>query len=89
MTRLRTALVRCLRAIEPWWDWSETSVLRINTKLPDFLDESEGPGWRFEIQWLGFHLGVVLGRTPPAATNAEIQSRKAWRERAEAEGVFA
>ncbi len=77
----RLRIARLLRAIEPWYHWGETSVLRINTHRRDFADESEGPGWQFEIQWFGFHLGITVGRTPPAASPAVIQSRIAWRER--------
>ena len=80
MSRLRTAINGVLRAIEPWYYWGEATILRINTSLPNFIDEMEGPGWEFEIQWFGFHLGITVGRTPPAATPERIQSRIASRK---------
>jgi len=74
-------LRRFFAPIEPWYDWSsDATIFRINTVERDFLDESvRDDGFRFEIQWLGLHFGIVLGRTPPKITTDEVNARSAVR----------
>ena len=55
-------LRRFIKAIEPWYDWGTTTVFRLNT--PEPLDAEEGPARYFELQWLGLHLSITIGRTP-------------------------
>jgi len=52
-------LAQFLKAAEPWYDWGNTFVSR--------LDETgEGPGRFVELQWLGFNITLFFGRTPKA-----------------------
>lgn len=55
--RAANPLRRIMTALEPWYDWGETYVSRIDTA-------EEGPGRFFELQWFGLNLTVFMGRTP-------------------------
>lgn len=65
------------RALEPWYTWGLTDIFRINVVERDFSDESAGRAFRAELQWLGIHFGIVIGRTPPAISAAERSAYKA------------
>jgi hypothetical protein len=71
-------LGRFFAPVEPWYDWSsDATIFRINTVERDFLDESiREDGFRFEVQWLGLHFGIVLGRTPPKIATDKVNARK-------------
>jgi hypothetical protein len=56
---------RFIQAIEPWYDWGRTNTFRLDAKCPKFSDEAEGEVCFFEVQWLGLHFAVQIGRTPP------------------------
>jgi len=53
----RGALRRFIKAIEPWYDWGDTYIERLE-------DAGEGPGKFFTLQWLGISLTLFYGRTP-------------------------
>jgi hypothetical protein len=57
------ALRRFVKAIEPWYDWGLYHVERMDGAR---CDSASGVGTvrYFEIQWLGVHLHVQIGRTP-------------------------
>ncbi len=61
-------LRRFIIAAEPWYDWGEIHLERMQElRLDDRGDVvagGEGPVRYFQIQWLGVHLGIQLGRTP-------------------------
>ncbi|MEG3176164.1 hypothetical protein U1872_07990 [Sphingomonas sp. RB3P16] len=67
---LANRLRRLLGAIEPWYNWGEVHVERMQEVR--FGDGShieaggEGPVRYVELQWLGIHLAVQFGRTPKA-----------------------
>lgn len=79
MANLLRWIRRRLPWIEPWYDWHRTTAFRIDTVERDFSDESEGEVWRFELQWLGVHIAIETGRTPPRIPAAVVASRKAER----------
>ncbi len=73
-----TAWGRFTRAIEPWWDYGTSDIARLDTHSRDFDDESCGEAYAFQIQWLGFHFEITVGRTPPRVTRDEaIRNRRA------------
>lgn len=51
------ALRRFIKAIEPWYDWGDTCIERMD-------DPGEGPGKFVTLQWLGLNLTLFYGRTP-------------------------
>lgn len=53
---------RFLAAIEPWSDWGEIEVERMQglTRERSVI----GPVRFVEMQWLGLHVGFQIGRTP-------------------------
>lgn len=57
-----------LAAIEPWYNWGEIYVERMEGMHAgsDGFPQSigEGPVRYFEIQWFGMHFALQLGRTP-------------------------
>jgi hypothetical protein len=61
---------RLLSAIEPWYNWGEIHVERMEGMRPgadDFPQAvGEGAVRFFELQWFGIHLAVQFGRTPKA-----------------------
>jgi hypothetical protein len=66
--------MRFLAAIEPWYNWGEIYVERMEGISPgaDSFPQATGEGpVRFcELQWLGIHLAVQIGRTPKAGQTA-------------------
>jgi hypothetical protein len=63
-TRPANRFRRLLAGLEPWYDWGLTSVFRLDSLTSNLADEVSGEVHRFEIQWLGIHLGFQIGRTP-------------------------
>lgn len=64
--------------VEPWYDWgSDAAIWRMDAVERDFSDESEGTAWYFELQWLGVHFEVRIGRTPAKVPAEEVAARKA------------
>ncbi len=61
-------LRRFIIAAEPWYDWGEIHVERMEELGQDergnIVSGGEGPVRYFQIQWLGVHFGIQLGRTP-------------------------
>uniref|UniRef100_UPI0035CAADEE hypothetical protein n=1 Tax=uncultured Sphingomonas sp. TaxID=158754 RepID=UPI0035CAADEE len=60
---------RFIAALEPWYNWGTASVERMQgMHLVDgySVAMAEGEVRFFEIQWLGVHLEIQLGRTPKA-----------------------
>jgi hypothetical protein len=53
----RGAYRRFVKAIEPWYDWGNTFIERMD-------DESEGPGRFVSVQWLGISFTLFFGRIP-------------------------
>lgn len=64
-------------AITPFYDWGQREIFRLDRCEPDFLDESEGNAWFFELQWFGLALELKFGRTPSKISHTEIAARKA------------
>ncbi|MEH3122004.1 MAG: hypothetical protein PGN16_08500 [Sphingomonas phyllosphaerae] len=69
-TSFAAALRRFITAVEPWYNWGEISVERMQKlRLDDggrVCSGGEGEVRFFEIQWLGVHFAVQVGRTPKA-----------------------
>lgn len=63
-------LRRFITAAEPWYDWGEIYVERMQeVRVADggrLETGGEGAVRYFQIQWFGLHLGFQLGRTPKA-----------------------
>jgi hypothetical protein len=55
-------LRRILSALEPWYDWGTINTFRMDARTD--AECVEGEVYRFELQWLGLHLGFQIGRTP-------------------------
>lgn len=55
-------------AAEPWYNWGEVYVERMEEIRVDEGGRlhvgGEGPVRYFELQWFGIHIAVQLGRTP-------------------------
>jgi hypothetical protein len=72
---------RFIAAIEPWYNWGEIYVERMEGMHAgsDGFPRSigEGPVQYFEIQWLGVHLAVQFGRTPSATASDDVVGRDA------------
>lgn len=80
---MRNILTRAAAALEPWYDWGRTSILRLDAKSE--AEEAEGSAVYAEAQWLGLHLGITLGRMPQKVDTGVIQRRRAvFDNRAEA-----
>lgn len=68
--RIASAARHFIAAIEPWYDWGTIYIERMQELR--FGDAGhieaggEGTAGYFQIQWLGVHLQVQLGRTPKA-----------------------
>ncbi|EJU14956.1 hypothetical protein LH128_01232 [Sphingomonas sp. LH128] len=71
------AIKRGLKKIEPWFDWGRCERTRLDSKCAHFTDESWGQVHRFDLQWLGVHFAIELGRTPAKVTLAEAERRRA------------
>ena len=70
VNRRVTALRRVVTAIEPWYNWGEIHVERMQElRLADgshVQAGGEGPVRFVEVQWFGIHLALQFGRTPKA-----------------------
>ena len=55
-------LRRLLAALEPWYDWGAINTFRMDGRTE--AECTEGEVYRFELQWLGLHVGFQIGRTP-------------------------
>ncbi|RZT56988.1 hypothetical protein EV283_1045 [Sphingomonas sp. BK036] len=75
-TRTPGVLRRCLRAIEPWYDWDRINIARLDAQERDFSDESEGEAYRFSLQWLGVHVSIQTGRVPPKVSPDKVAANK-------------
>ena len=68
--RSTLALRRFVAAIEPWYNWGEVYVERMQElRLGDGVHigaGGEGPVRFVEVQWFGIHLALQFGRTPKA-----------------------
>lgn len=67
---------RFISAVEPWYNWGEIYVERMQgmRMAGDDFPQATGEGAvRYvEIQWFGIHLAVQFGRTPKATS--EVRS---------------
>lgn len=73
LSRLRRALM----AIEPWYDLRDCDVSRLDAQCRHFTDEAVGYVRRLEVQWLGIHFAIELGRTPSKVSPEESAERRA------------
>lgn len=76
MTTAAHAATKILKSIEPWYDWGTSTATRLDATERDYSDEAEGEVRFAELQWLGIHVGLHFGRTPPKACAATIALRK-------------
>lgn len=51
------AATKLLKSLEPWYNWGRTYISRMDSN-------EEGPGFYFDLQWLGLNVSVFIGRTP-------------------------
>lgn len=69
-TSIAAAWRRFITAVEPWYNWGETYVERMQElRVADggrIETGGEGPVRYFEVQWLGVHFAIHIGRTPKA-----------------------
>ncbi len=67
-TNFAARLRRFIITAEPWYDWGEIYVERMEELGQDergnIVSGGEGPVRYFQIQCLGVHFGLQLGRTP-------------------------
>lgn len=70
---------RAIKAGEPWYNWGTVFIERLDAATE--AETSEGEARFFDIQWLGLHLSVHIGRTPARVDAAEIAGRRAHYER--------
>ena len=72
---------RLIAAIEPWYNWGEIHVERMQGMRlgSDGYHQAigEGPVRYFELQWFGVHLQLQVGRTPPATSRDNVVARDA------------
>lgn len=73
---LRGRIRRHAPWLEPWYDWGTTNAFRLDAQESDFSDESEAEVRHFEVQWLGLHFAIQIGRTPPRVPETEVALRK-------------
>lgn len=71
------AIKRVLKKLEPWYDLGRCERARLDSKCAHFSDESWGQVYRLDLQWLGVHCAIELGRTPAKVTPAESKRRRA------------
>jgi hypothetical protein len=62
------SLKRVIGRVEPYYDWGARTTFRMDAKREE--DVTEGEVRFFELQWLGLHFEVQVGRTPPRAEDA-------------------
>lgn len=55
-------LANILRRLEPWYDWGTINTVNMDARTD--AEQVEGDVYRFELQWLGLHIGIQIGRTP-------------------------
>lgn len=58
---------RFIKAIEPWYNWGSINVERMDELDETGVAGSEGEVAFFELQWLGVHLQINIGRLPKKA----------------------
>lgn len=67
-TAIGSGLSRIIAAAEPWYNWGEVYVERMQEIRVDEGGRlhvgGEGPVRYFELQWFGIHFAVQIGRTP-------------------------
>jgi hypothetical protein len=59
----RAAIRRAVRAIEPWYDWGRIGVERMEPLRTGEIS-IDGDVRFVELQWLGLHVALQIGRTP-------------------------
>lgn len=68
ITTINSGLRSMIAAAEPWYDWGEIHVERMQEIRVDdggrLQTGGEGPVRYFQVQWFGIHIGFQLGRTP-------------------------
>lgn len=69
MTTVATAicggLQRFIAAVEPWYDWGEIHIDRMEgTNAETMNPGGEGPVRFIQLQWFGIHIGFQIWRTP-------------------------
>lgn len=58
-------LARIIAAVEPWYDWGEIHIDRMEGTNAETLNPGgEGPVRFVQLQWFGIHIGFQIGRTP-------------------------
>lgn len=58
-------VARIVAAAEPWYDWGEIHIDRMEgTNAETMNPGGEGPVRFVQLQWLGLHIGFQIGRTP-------------------------
>lgn len=67
-TTLSSGLRRIIAAAEPWYNWGEIYVERMEEIRVDeggrLHAGGEGPVWFVQLQRFGIHIGFQVGRTP-------------------------
>ncbi len=68
VTAMRSNLSRMIAAVEPWYNWGVVHVERMQeirvVEGGRLQVGGEGPVRYLEVQWLGIHFAVQIGRTP-------------------------
>lgn len=58
-------LARIIAAVEPWYDWGEIHIDRMEgTDAETMNPGGEGPVRFVQLQWFGIHIGFQIGLTP-------------------------
>lgn len=65
MSRVARCAGAAFSALLPAWTWGKTNTFRIRGE-----QEVDGEVGYLDIQWLGMHFGVTVGRAPNAARQA-------------------
>lgn len=76
---MASIMKRAIKAVEPWYNWGTIYIERLDAATE--AEMSEGEARFFDIQWLGLHLSIHIGRTPSRLGAAEIAGRRAHYER--------
>ncbi len=64
-SRISMLLARIIAAAEPWYDWGEIHIDRMEgTNAETMNPGGEGPVRFVQLQWFGIHIGFQIGRTP-------------------------
>jgi hypothetical protein len=68
VTTIGNGLRRIIAAAEPWYNWGEVYVERMQEIRVDDGGRlhvgGEGPVRYIELQWFGIHVAIQFGRTP-------------------------